>query len=81
MWAVSANSRCPTIVAGGCVVFQEKFDPAEGFELIKDHQVSVWAGIPTMFQMALDHTSAKDADVSSIKAIYVWWFSSGCRID
>ena len=58
-----------TFVPGGCVVFQQKFDPEQGFELIRMRRISLWMQVPTMYQIALDHESAADADLSSIEVI------------
>lgn len=59
------------IAVGGCVVFQNRFNPEVSFELIKRHRVSVWAQIPTMFQLALDHESYAHGDLSSIEVIII----------
>ena len=58
-----------TLIAGGAVVFQSAFDPAEGFDLIARHRVSVWMQVPTMFQLALDDRWSATADLSSVEVI------------
>ncbi|MCI4643594.1 MAG: fatty acid--CoA ligase family protein, partial [Hyphomonadaceae bacterium] len=58
-----------TIAAGGAVIMQQRFNPAEGFELMARHGATLWGQIPTMFQLALDDDSAHTADLSSLKCI------------
>lgn len=57
------------IANGGCIVMQEKFDIAEGFQLIEQHGVTLWGQIPTMFQLALEHESFAQANLSSLECI------------
>lgn len=57
------------IANGGCVVMQARFDVAEGLELIKQHGITLWGQIPTMFQLALEHEAFATADLSSLQCI------------
>lgn len=57
------------IASGGCVVMQSRFDVREGFQLIKEHGITLWGQIPTMFQMALAHEDFATADLSSLECI------------
>lgn len=57
------------IANGGCIVMQSSFDPAEGFRLIAQHRITLWGQIPTMFQLALNHESFANADLSSLQCI------------
>lgn len=57
------------IANGGCVVMQARFDVQEGFDLIKQHGITLWGQIPTMFQLALEHEAFATADLSSLQCI------------
>ena len=57
------------IANGGCVVMQARFDVQEGFNLIKQHGITLWGQIPTMFQLALEHEAFATADLSSLQCI------------
>lgn len=57
------------IANGGCVVMQSRFDVSEGFQLIKEHRITLWGQIPTMFQIALEHEDFATADLSSLQCI------------
>lgn len=58
-----------TLIAGGAVVFQPRFDPRESFELIARHQVSLLIQVPTMLRLAMDDPALGSADLSSIEVI------------
>ncbi len=62
---------CFTLVAGGCTVFLEQFSPADCLALIAAEQVTLWAGVPTTFLLALRDPAAAGANLSSIQKI-VW---------
>lgn len=57
---------CATLVAGGCQVFMEKFDPALTLRLVAAEKISFWYQIPTMFQLCLDHPAAEHMDWSHL---------------
>ena len=59
-----------TLLAGGAIVFQEKFSPSGVLDLIEQNQISWWGQIPTMFQLALDVQDQIPRDLSSIKRIF-----------
>ena len=42
---------CRKMVAGGAIVFQERFDPALLLATIAEERIGVWGGVPTMFQL------------------------------
>ena len=42
------------LVSGGTVVFAERFDPGRIGPLISEERITVWAQVPTMFQLTLD---------------------------
>jgi fatty-acyl-CoA synthase len=55
------------LVQGGTIVFQERFDPALMFDAIERERVSVWGGVPSMFQLMADHPRFATADLSSVE--------------
>jgi acyl-CoA synthetase (AMP-forming)/AMP-acid ligase II len=62
---------CTTLVAGGCQVFMEKFDPAAALRVIAEERISFWYQIPTMFQLCLDSPQAAHTDWSHLDTA-VW---------
>lgn len=59
------------LAGGGCVVFQEQFDPEGGLALIEKHRITAWLQVPTMFQLSFDRGRPEAYDLSSLKVI-VW---------
>ncbi len=60
-----------TLVAGGCIVFMEKYDPAGALELgIREH-CTVWGGVPTTILMTLSLPNFASYDLSDLQLI-VW---------
>ncbi|HET9320864.1 MAG TPA: class I adenylate-forming enzyme family protein [Bryobacteraceae bacterium] len=55
------------LVQGGTLVFQERFDPAWMLEAIEAERVTVWGGVPTMFQLMTEHPRFATADLSSVE--------------
>ena len=56
-----------TLVAGGTVIFQEKFSPDDVVEAIERERVSIWTGVPTMFQTILERCALDGRDFSSVE--------------
>lgn len=63
------NLTFGSLVGGGTLVFQEKFDPAETLRLIEAERISVWLQVPAMFQMATSHPDFATRTLSSLQAI------------
>jgi fatty-acyl-CoA synthase len=59
------------LVAGGCIVFLEKFDPARSMELTAGEHCTVWGGVPTTIIMCLALPDFARFDLSSLQLI-VW---------
>ena len=60
-----------TLVAGGTMVFLDKFDPVVALELIEREHVSMFGGVPTALQMCLTSNKVEKRDLSSVQmAIY-----------
>jgi acyl-CoA synthetase (AMP-forming)/AMP-acid ligase II len=62
---------CPTLVAGGTIVFLENFSPSKSLELIEQEQLTLWGSVPSVFQLQLADPKFADADLSSVQLI-VW---------
>ena len=67
--ACVADTCATTLVKGGKIVFQERFDVTASLQAIEDEQCTMLGGIPTMLQMQLDHPGFKDFDLSSLELV------------
>ncbi|MDO5288682.1 MAG: long-chain fatty acid--CoA ligase [Pseudomonadota bacterium] len=52
---------------GAELVQHARFDPGEALRAIRDKQVSVFAGVPTMFTALIDHPDTPGSDLSALK--------------
>lgn len=57
----------PQVILGGTTVLMREFDPARTLELIEKEQVTVFAGVPTMYQMMTQAANWKTADLASLR--------------
>jgi acyl-CoA synthetase (AMP-forming)/AMP-acid ligase II len=62
---------CPTLAAGGCIVFLEQFDAARSMELMASERITVWASVPSVFQMQLALPRFEQYDLSHVQLV-VW---------
>lgn len=62
---------CPTLAAGGCLVFMEQYDTGESLRLMQRERISWWASVPSVFQMQLTHPEFSSFDLSAVQLI-VW---------
>ncbi len=60
---------CPILVAGGCIVFMEQFDPREALQLMAREQITVWASVPSAFQLQLALPDFGEHDLSRVELI------------
>ena len=58
---------------GGTLVMLPRFDPESAFALMSKHQVTMFAGVPTMFFALLNHPAGKNFDASHLR----WCLSGG----
>lgn len=58
-----------TLIAGGTVIFCERFDPEEALRTIAEERVTLIGGVPVMLQMMLDAPAIVTADLSSVSMI------------
>ncbi|HVM07286.1 MAG TPA: long-chain fatty acid--CoA ligase [Acidimicrobiales bacterium] len=58
-----------SLYAGASVVLVERFDPASALDTIKDHQVTIVAGAPTMFQAWATMPEADPGAFQSVRLV------------
>lgn len=56
-----------TILKGGTVILEERFDPAEALAMIERHGVTMLSGVPTTFQMMCEHADWHSTDLSTLR--------------
>ena len=54
-------------VAGGTVVLQSEFDPSEALGLIESERITVFSGVPTMFQLLMNDQSFGSRNLSTVR--------------
>ena len=57
----------PILLQGGTVVQTKKFDPAQVLEVIETEQVTIFGGVPTVFQMLTNAPNWEAADLRSLR--------------
>ena len=57
----------PQVIFGGTTIFVPRFDPKLVLELIEKENVTVFAGVPTMYQMLTQASNWEQADLSSLR--------------
>ncbi len=57
----------PQIILGGTTILIRQFDPAQVLHLIERERVTVFAGVPTMYQMMTQAPNWAEADLSSLR--------------
>lgn len=68
--ASSSDIVSHALVAGGTIVFQERFDPAETLALIEHERITCLLQIPTMLQRLLALPDRRRCDTSSLRLIF-----------
>jgi len=64
---VSMNAGNVSPFADGFAVLMSWFDPEEVFRLIEKYRVTFFSGVPTMYQILLNHPAADKYDTSSLE--------------
>ena len=59
----------PTLLKGGTVVLEAKFDPRRTLELIERHRATTISGVPTTYQMLCEHPNWDATDLSSLNKL------------
>jgi len=57
----------PLLILGGTVILTRKFDAKQVLDLLEDYGATVYAGVPTMYQMLMQAPNWQDADLSSLR--------------
>lgn len=57
----------PLLILGGTVILTRKFNAEQVLDLIQDYGATVYAGVPTMYQMMLKAENWADADLSTLR--------------
>jgi fatty-acyl-CoA synthase len=57
----------PLLILGGTVILTRRFDAAQILDLIEQYAVTVYAGVPTTYQMLTQADNWPDADLSSLR--------------
>ncbi len=57
----------PMLILGGTVIQTREFDPDQVLHLIEKERVTIFGGVPTIFQMLSTATSWDQADLSSLR--------------
>ncbi len=57
----------PQIILGGTVILLRQFDPAQVLDLIAQEQVTVFAGVPTMYQLLTQAANWETAVLTSLR--------------
>lgn len=56
----------PTLLKGGTLVLQDRFEPSAVLAAIERHGVTALSGVPTTYQMLAEHPAWEATDLSSI---------------
>jgi fatty-acyl-CoA synthase len=57
----------PQIILGGTIILLRQFDPVQVLDLIAREQVTVFAGVPTMYQLLTQAANWETADLTSLR--------------
>ena len=57
----------PQIIFGGTTILMRQFEPAKTLELIERERVTIFAGVPTMYQMMTQAENWNQADLTSLR--------------
>lgn len=59
----------PTLLKGGTVVLEPRFDPLRTLQLIERHRATTISGVPTTYQMLCEHPAWAATDLSSLNKL------------
>ncbi|MEH0109542.1 long-chain fatty acid--CoA ligase [Tersicoccus sp. MR15.9] len=59
----------PTLLKGGVLVLEPRFDPGEALRLIEEHRATAISGVPTTYQMLAEHPDWATRDISSLSKL------------
>ena len=64
------HTALPVFLKGGTNVLVGRFDPAQSFDLIAEHRITLVFGVPAMFQQIALSPRWADADLSSLRILH-----------
>ncbi|MEV4737496.1 long-chain fatty acid--CoA ligase [Microbacterium sp. LWO14-1.2] len=56
----------PVLLKGGTLVLEKGFDPGTALDLVERYRVTMLSGVPTTFQLLVDHPEWGSTDLSSL---------------
>ncbi|MDE8669293.1 long-chain fatty acid--CoA ligase [Pseudarthrobacter sp. H3Y2-7] len=59
----------PTLLKGGAVILESRFDPARILSLIEQYSVTTMSGVPTTYQLICEHPAWATTDLSSLNKL------------
>jgi fatty-acyl-CoA synthase len=59
----------PTLLKGGTVILEPRFDPQRTLQLIERHRVTTISGVPTTYQMLCEHPEWPTSDITSLNKL------------
>lgn len=59
----------PTLLKGGTLVLQDRFEPSAVLAAIERHSVTSLSGVPTTYQMLAEHPNWASTDISSLRML------------
>jgi len=77
--ACVADTCCVNLVAGGTIIFQERYDPKMVLEAISNENITLLGGVPTMYLMLLEHPDFEKTSFSSVELIA--WGGAAMPVD
>jgi fatty-acyl-CoA synthase len=57
----------PQVIFGGTTILMRQFDPAQALSLIERERVTIFAGVPTMYQLMTQAPNWAEVDLSSLR--------------
>lgn len=57
----------PLLILGGTVILMRRFRPDKLLSLLQEYAATIYAGVPTMYQMMMNAPNWADADLSSLR--------------
>ncbi|WP_461173338.1 long-chain fatty acid--CoA ligase [Arthrobacter sp. Z1-9] len=59
----------PTLLKGGTIILESRFDPNRVLALIEQYRVTTMSGVPTTYQLICEHPAWATADLSSLNKL------------
>ncbi|WP_160663313.1 acyl-CoA synthetase [Pseudarthrobacter sp. ATCC 49987] len=59
----------PTLLKGGTVILESRFDPSRVLALIEQYSVTTMSGVPTTYQLICEHPAWASTDLSSLNKL------------